>query len=189
MDRLEFVKARVNPVRSEIMPLLRPRENGPDGRPRPDSEDAQELKLLIADLHRLLESYQIEVAREDDVLERITFTSVAIRQRVQLPQFIVRHAVTFTVDRQHGQWISTVTNRGGQVTATITHADYDEIQLIMHPQYAGLSAAKQGQLRALYQFCCPRPMSNLWSERSLRLWRANLSFGAQTRSCSSAWWR
>ena len=158
---LEYVKTRVNPVRSEIIPLLRPRENGPDGRPRPDSEEAQELKLLIADLHRFLESYQIEVARDDDVLERITFTSVAIRPRVQLPQSTVSRAITFTVNKQNGQWISAVTNRGGQITATITQVDYDEATLIVHPQYAGLSATMQGHLRGLYQVCCPRPLTNL----------------------------
>jgi len=158
---IEYVKTHANPVRSEILPLLRPRENGPDGRPRRDTEDAQELKLLIADLHRFLENYQIEVAREDDVLERITFTSVAIRQHVQLPQSTVSRAITFTVNKQNGQWISTVTNRGGQVAATINQADYDEANLIVHPQYVGLSQTMQGHLRGLYQFCCPRPMSNL----------------------------
>jgi hypothetical protein len=160
-DGLEFVKTRVNPVRSEIVPLLRPRENRADGRPRLESEDSQELKLLIADLHRFLEQYQIEVAREDDMLERITLTSVAIRQRVQLPQSTESRAITYAVDKQHGQWISTVTNRAGDVSARITQADYDEDDLIVHPQYAGLSQTMQGHLRGLYQFCCPRPKSNL----------------------------
>ena len=158
---LEYVKTRVNPVRSEIIPLLRPPENGPDGRPRPESEEAQELRLLIAELHRFLENYQIEVVRDDEVLERITFTSVAIRPRVQLPQFTVSRAVTFTVDKQNGQWMSTVRNRNGRVAATITQADYDEAQLVVHPQYAALSVTMQGHLRGLYQVCCPRPLSNL----------------------------
>lgn len=158
---LEYLKTRVNPVRSEIIPLLRPRENGPDGRLRPDNEEAQELKLLIADLHRFLEVYQIEVARDDDVLERITFTSVAIRPRVQLPQSTINRAITYTVDKQNSRWTSTVTNRGGQVAATITQADYDEAALIVHPQYAALSATMQGHLRGLYQVCCPRPLTNL----------------------------
>lgn len=160
-DGIEYVKTRVNPVRSEIIPLLSPRENGPDGRPRVDSEDAQELKLLVADLHRFLEQYRIEVAREDDVLERITFTAVAIRQRLALPQTTANRAISFAVNKQNGQWISTVANRAGVVTATITQADYDEAGLIVHPQYVALSSVMQGHLRGLYQTCCPRPMSNL----------------------------
>lgn len=160
-DGLEYVKTRVNPVRSEIIPLLRPRGNGPDGRPRPDSEEAQELKLLIADLHRFLEQYSIEVVREGDTLERITFTSVSIRQRLPLPQTTTSRAVTFTVNKQNGQWISTVSNRAGAVITTITQTDYDEDSLIVHPQYVGLSQTQQGHLRGLYQTCCPRPMSNL----------------------------
>lgn len=160
-EGLEYVKTRVNPVRSEILPLLRSPENGPDGRPRPDSEDAQELKLLISDLHRLLENFQIEVARDDDVLERITFTSVAIRPRVQLPQSTVSRAITFSVNKQNGHWISTVTNRAGQITATIIQAEYDEAALIVHPLYVDLSPIMQGHLRGLYQLCCPRPLSNL----------------------------
>jgi hypothetical protein len=158
---LEYVKTRVNPVRSEIIPLLRPRENGPDGRPRMDSEESQELKLLIAELHRYLEEYRIEVVREGDVLERITFTSVSIRQRLALPQTTTNRAITFTVKKQNAQWISTVENRAGGAIATITQADYDEAGLITHPQYVGLSPTMQGHLRGLYQTCCPRPMSNL----------------------------
>jgi hypothetical protein len=160
-DGLEYVKARVNPVRSEVIPLLRPIENGPDGRPRPDSEDAQELKLLVADLHRLLEQFQIEVARDDDTLERITFTSVAIRQRIGLPQTTASRAITYAVDKQHGNWISTVANRTGVVVATIIQADYNEAELIIHPGYVALSTTMQGHLRGLYRLCCPRPMSNL----------------------------
>lgn len=158
---LEYVKTRVNPVRSEIIPLLRPPENGADGRPRPDSEEAQELKLLIADLHRFLEQYSIEVVREGDALERITFTSVSIRQRLALPQTTTSRAITFTVNKQNGQWISSVSNRAGVVTATITQVDYDEADLVVHPQYVGLSQTMQGHLRGLYQACCPRPVSNL----------------------------
>jgi hypothetical protein len=160
-DGLEYIKAHANPVRSEIIPLLVARENGPDGRPRPDGEDAQELKLLIAELHRCLEQYRIEVVRDDNVLERITFTSVSIRQRLALPQSTVSRAVTFTVNKQNGQWISSVANRAGQTTTTITQADYDEAGLIVHPQYVALSQTMQGHLRGLYQACCPRPMNNL----------------------------
>ncbi len=160
-DGLEYVKTRVNPVRSEIMPLLSPRENGFDGRPRPDSEDAQEFKLLVADLHRFLEQYRIEVAREDEVLEQITFSAVAVRPRLALPQATVNRAITFNVNKQNGQWISTVANRAGQITATITQADFDEAGLIVHPHYVALSPIMQGHLRGLYQACCPRPMNNL----------------------------
>jgi hypothetical protein len=160
-DGLEYVKTHANPVRSEILPLLMPLENGPDGRPRPDSEDAQELKLLIADLHKFLEQYRIEVMRDNDLLEQITFSSVAIRQRLQLPQSTIKRLVTCTVTKQSSQWISTAARGTGQVTATIVQADYDENQLIVHPQYVALSATRQGYLRGLYQACCPRPLSNL----------------------------
>lgn len=158
---LEHVKTRVNPVRSEIIPLLRPRENLADGRRRPDTEAAQDLKLLIADLHRLLEQYQIEVLRENEQLERITFTSVSIRPRVHLPQTSVDRGITFSVNRQDGEWVTVVTNRAGRVTTTINQVEYDEQALLMHPEYAALSINMQGHLRGLYQICCPRPMSNL----------------------------
>ncbi|MGY6661650.1 MAG: hypothetical protein ACXIVO_04950 [Glycocaulis sp.] len=159
---LEYVKTRINPVRSEILPLLRERRIGPDGRLIPDSEEALELKLLIGELHRLLENYHIEVATDDDVLERITFSSVAIRQRAQLPQTTSNRSISFTVNRQNGQWISTVTNRVGRVAATISQADYDEAELIAHPAFTALSTTMQSHLRALYQTCCPRPLSNLF---------------------------
>jgi len=185
-DGLEFVKTRVNPVRSEIIPLLAPPENGSDGRPRPDSEDAQELKLLIADLHKYLEQFRIEVAREDDVLEQITFSSVAIRQRLSLPQSTMSRSTTYTVNKQSGQWISTIANRTGQITATITQTEYDAAGLIVHPQCAALSQTVRGNLLGLYQTCCPRPMSNLLvgaerpiiaGEREFRCTSEELFFG------------
>jgi hypothetical protein len=183
---LEYVKTHVNPVRSEIIPLLAPAENGPDGRPRPDSEDAQELKLLVADLHKFLEQYRIEVMRDNDVLEQITFSLVAIRQRLALPQTTVNRSITYTVNRQNGQWISTVVRGTGEVTATIAQPDYDENGLIVHPQYVLLSATMQGSLRGLYQTCCPRPLSNLLvgterpiiaGEQSFRCTSEELFFG------------
>jgi hypothetical protein len=79
------------------------------------------------------------------------------------------NAIKFTVNEQSGQWISTVTNRVGQVTATITQADYDEAGLTIHPHYVSRSPPKHGHLRGLYQACCPRLMSNLLvgSERAI----------------------
>lgn len=160
-DGLEYVKNRANLVRAEILPLLAPPENGPDGRPRPDSEAAQDFKLLIADLHRLLEQFHIEVARDDDVLERISFLAVPIRRGVNLPQTRVYNRHTYEVNKRNGSWIATVTNHGGAVRARITQAQYDEAALIVDPQYAALSQRQQAQLRSLYQECCPRPLSNL----------------------------
>lgn len=157
-DGLEYVKTRANPVRAEILPLLAPPRDG-----RTDSEDALELKLLVAELHRRLEDYHIEVAREDETLERITFTQVSIRQRLNLPQSSVSRAITFTVAKQNGSWISTVTNRNGQVTATISQPEYDEAALITHPDFTVLSTTKRSHLQGLYQTCCPRPMSDLLS--------------------------
>jgi hypothetical protein len=185
-EGLEYVKTHANPVRSVILPLLAPAENGLDGRPIPDSEDAQELKLLIAELHKSLEQFRIEVMNESDVLEQITFSSVAIRRRLSLPQSKTSNSIIYTVNKQSGQWISTVANRTGLITTTITQTEYEESGLITHPQYAALSPTKQGHLRGLYQACCPRPLSNLLTgterpivagEQSFRCMSEELFFG------------
>ena len=160
-DGLEYVKTNINPVRSEIVALLAPPQNGPDGRPRQDSEAAQELKLLVFDLHRMLEQFHIEVARDGDVLERITFTAIAVRRGLNLPQETESRGITYAVCRRDRNWVSTVTNRAGAEIATITHANYDEDALVVDPQFAALSVTQQGHLRGLYQSCCPRPLSNL----------------------------
>ena len=160
-DGLDYVKRRANPVRSEILPHLSHANIGADGRAHPDTEAAQELKLLIADLHRFLEQFRIEVEREDGELERITFTSVAIKQRARLPQSTTSRGITFKVDKQNGTWISTVTNRAGNVTATINQTDYDESGLAADPQFVELSATAKAHLVGVYRSCCPRPLTNL----------------------------
>jgi hypothetical protein len=160
-DGLEYVKRRANPVRSEILPYLSHANIGQDGRIRPDTEAAQELKLLIADLHRFLEQFHIEVEREDEALERITFTSIAIKQRTNLPQTKVSRRITFRVDKQNGVWTSIVANRAGNVIATITQADNDEAGLTAHPHFIGLSATAKAHLLGVYKTCCPRPLTNL----------------------------
>jgi hypothetical protein len=160
-DGLEYVKRRVNPVRSEILPHLAHANVGADGRVRPDTEAAQELKLLIADLHRFLEQFHIEVEREDGLLERITFTSVAIKQRANLPQSKTSHGITYSVNKQNGSWTSTVANRNGNAIATINHVDYNEVALVADAQFAALSATAKAHLIGVYRTCCPRPLSNL----------------------------
>ena len=158
---LDYVKGHANPIRSEILPHLGPAQNDPAGRRRPDSEAAQEFKLLIAQLHSRLEAFRIEVGREDDTVERITFSSVAVRRPSPPPQTITSSRITFTVNKTHGQWVSSVTNRAGQVTTTITQADYDETAFVTHPHFLALSITQQSHFRAAYQLCCPRPLMNL----------------------------
>lgn len=160
-EGLEYVKVRVNPIRSEILPLLTSVNFGQDGRVHPDTEAAQELKLLIGDLHRFLEQFHIEVPREDGGLERISFTAVALKQRANLPQTLVSRGITYRVDRQNGSWICTVVNNAGVTTTTIAHANYDEAILVADAQFVALSGTGKAHLSGLYRSCCPRPMTNL----------------------------
>ena len=154
-DGIDYVKTRPNPVRAEILPLLAPQGSGAE------PEAAQEFKLLIADLHRLLEQFHIEVARDDDVLERITFRAVQIKRRADLPQSRTYNRHVYTVQKTSGNWESNVVSESGVVRATVVQPQYDESALITDEQYSWLSVAQQAQLRSLYQECCPRPMSNM----------------------------
>lgn len=160
-EGLEFVKNRVNPVRSLMLPLLRARTLDENHRPVPDEERATEFKLLISELHTCLEGFRIEVMR-DEILEQISFRSICLKAGVQLPKNRPYNRHTYTVDKRNGIWISTILRANGTEKIRIEQPAYNEDELIGHADFAAeLSFPQQGQLRNLYQECNPRPMKNL----------------------------
>ncbi|MBO9439915.1 hypothetical protein J7354_14685 [Sulfitobacter sp. R18_2] len=158
---LTYVRDRANPVRAEILPLLRPIRNDEHGRRIADTEEAQEFKLLIAELHSRLEAYRIEVF-EDERLNQISFRSVCLNRGVNLPQTRPYNRHVYTVTKAHGQWSSEVRRDNGQVRFVLPQDNYDLQELIEHHDFVhSLSPVQQDQLRNLYQQCNPRPLIDL----------------------------
>lgn len=164
VDGLSYVKDRPNPVRNAIVPLLQPVQRNGNGDVLPDAEPAQKFKLLVRDLHVCLDSFHIEITR-DDAVERISFRSVCLGRGANLPQQSESHRLRYRVEKTNGLWRSTVCSVANptDVRATIEHPTFDADALQDHAQYGNLSVAQRATLLAVYQRCNPRPMTDLMS--------------------------
>ena len=100
-DGLRYVKYHANPIRSAIMPLLQPVQADVHGNPRPDGEAAQKFKLLIRDLHVCLDTFHIEVSR-NETLEPISFRAVYLGGVVNTPKIREYNRMRYRVDNANG---------------------------------------------------------------------------------------
>jgi hypothetical protein len=162
VDGLRYVKEQPNPVRNAIVPLLRPVQKNGHGEVMPDAEPAQKFKLLIRDLHACLDSFHIEVMR-DEAVERISFRSVCLGRGASLPQAFEAYALSYKVEKVNGLWRSSVCSSANpaDVRATIEPDTFDVGELQTHQQYAWLSMTQRSYLLALYKKCSPRPLTDL----------------------------
>lgn len=162
-EGLRYVKQQLNPVRSATMPWLRAAQReGGGGALIPDSEAAQQFKLLVRHLHVCLDRFHLEVSR-DDVLERISFRAVCLSTGVNLPKKTDAYGLEYIVDRQNRKWKATVRSLGNvsDVRAYIEHDVYDAQALQAHAQFIGLSVVQRSKLLGLYNECNPRPFTDL----------------------------
>lgn len=175
-DGLNYVKGRVNPVRSGLLPLIRPRENDEHGRPRPIAEDALKFRLLIRDLHASLEAYQLEIHRED-VLERISFRSVCLANGVNLPRRREFNRHNYEVGKANGRWISTVVQiANNQQRCRIEQDAYSAADLQVAADFVALSERQRAELLNLYQEANPRPLRDLIVGQGAPIVAADIEF-------------
>ena len=177
-DGLRFVKTQPNPVRSGIMPLLRPMQRDGHGNIIPDGEPAQKLKLLIRDLHVCLDGFHIEVTRDEDVVERISFRSVCISNGAALPQSSDSYGLRYRVEKANGGWQCTVKSiaNPANVRATIPTAGFDVDALQAHEQFAALSVAQRATLLEVFNRCNPRPFTDLFAGGGAGIVASDITF-------------
>lgn len=164
VDRLSYVKNQPNPVRNAIVPHLQPVQRNAHGDILPDAEAAQKFKLLVRDLHVCLDSFHIEITR-DDAVERISFRSICLGRGASLPLSSESYGFRYRVEKTNGLWRSVVCSAANpsNIRATIELPNFDINALQDHAQYGALSTAQRATLLALYQRCNPRPMTDLMS--------------------------
>lgn len=173
---LTYIRERANPVRAAIVPLLRHVRNDEHGRRIADTEEAQEFKLLVAELHSRLEAYRIEVF-EEERLNHISFRAVCLNRGVNLPQSRPYNRHIYTVTKANGRWSSQVRRENGEVRFLYEQDNYDLAGLIESHGYANsLSVVQQDQLRNLYQQCNPRPLSDLTVGRHRPIQAGEIAF-------------
>jgi len=186
-EGLRYVKQQANPVRSAIMPLLQPVQTDGHGNPLPDIEAAQKFKLLIRDLHVCLDTFHIEVSK-NDVLERISFRAVYLRRVANTPQTFDYKQMRYRVDKTNGLWRSSICSiaNPADFRANIEQADYDVIGLQAHQHFVGLSPNQRARLLGLYQQCNPRPMTDLFAGDGDRIAAGGVDFRCSDHELFSA---
>lgn len=164
IDGLRYLKLQPNPVRNGIMPLLRPVSLDQHGNAVADQEAAQKFKLLARDLHVCLDSFHIEVIR-DEVVERISFRSVCLGRGANLPQTLDAYGLRYSVEKANGNWKSCVRSIGNpaDVRALIEQENFNIDILQDHSNYASLSLPQRANLLDLYKRCNPRPFTDLFA--------------------------
>ena len=175
-DGLRYVKNQVNPVRSRIKPLLRPRVLDQNGRLIVDAEDALQFKVLLRNLHAALDAYHLEVLRDDNV-ERISFRTVCLSNGVNLPKRKPHRQHDYKVDKVSGLWICTVEHRTlATITARIEQAGYSVDDLQSRQEFIDLTFEQRSQFLSLYHECSPRPMTDLLAGTNTPIQAGDIAF-------------
>ncbi|ASK88360.1 hypothetical protein [Sphingorhabdus sp. SMR4y] len=151
-EGLLHIRNRQNSLRGAVLPYL-------DSQTIDNAESAA-FKQHIADLHGALEAHRLESDHNGN-LEHISLRSVPLSRGQPLPQNSERAGRRYEVEKVSRVWISKVFDRAGTEICRIEQPAYGVLALTATPAFLALSQASQGQLRALYSDCNPRPMTNL----------------------------
>jgi len=186
-DSLRYVKQQANPVRSGIMPLLQPARTDGHGTLIPDDEVAQKFKLLLRDLHVCLDTFHIEVTK-DDILERISFRSVYLGRAAAVPQTKDHNRMRYRVDKVSSIWKSSIcsTVNLADIKCAIEQTAFDVDGLQDHQEFVRLSASQRDKLLALYRKCNPRPMTDLFIGSEDRIIAGDIEFRCSDQQLFSA---
>lgn len=151
-EGLLYVRGRQNSLRSAILPYFDPQTI--------DTADAAAFKQHVAELHAALEAHRLDASHKGN-LEHVSFRSVPLGSGQPLPQQSNYGGRQYRVEKANQTWISTVIDRAGAEVCRIENPNYGLHALTNDPAFGRLTQAGQGQLRALYKDCDPRPMANL----------------------------
>lgn len=167
-EGLNYVRTRPNSVRGAILPLLDPLTD--------DSPDASEFKALIAAFHGALEAYRLETIYKGRV-EVVSLRSVPIKSPPRLPYSWPHNGFTYEISKQSQLWVSLVRNRVGTEVLRIEQPEYDLAVMTADARFRALPLAQQGQLRAIYGYCNPRPMTSLLDGSEPPIRAGTITFG------------
>jgi hypothetical protein len=167
-EGLKYVRTHPNSVRGAILPILDPLTE--------DTPDAKEFKVLIAKLHGALEAYRLETVYKGKI-ETVSLRSVPIKLAQRLPYGWPHNGLTYEVLRQNQLWVSRILNRAGGEVLRIEQQDYDLVAMTADVRFQTIRPAQQGQMRAAYAACNPRPMVDLLNGSEPPIRAGTITFG------------
>jgi hypothetical protein len=162
---LDDFRWQPNVVRNKLVPLLTDRPAGRGDQAFRPSEEAEQFRAHIGDLHHRLERYHVHSGHGGE-WERITFTNVFLRARAVTQQTQRRNGWTYTVSPGTGNptpLVVAVHRRNGSPALNVNQARFDIGELQVEPAFQGLSSDQQGTLLSVYRLMNPRLVVDLTS--------------------------
>jgi hypothetical protein len=149
---LNEVRWQPNIIRNKLVPML-----------GQTSEEAEQFRAHIGDLHHRLEAYHIHTGHGDDA-ERITFTNVFLKKRTVTAQTQSRYRRVYKITPGPGNSPAltvTVQLHTGIQVLNITQPRFDLVGLQADPAFQSLNSDQQGTLLSIYRSMNPREIVDL----------------------------
>lgn len=153
-ELLDKVKSGNNVVFNRIVPMLDPNQD--------NSQDAQEFRLQVAELHRLLQSCVVEGRRG-----RVSFETVDIGFNNHTKEQDVAWKRTFIVERDvpaKGNVTLSVSATASTSTFTLTQVEHNRRELEDDPSFQKLEAGHRTRLLSMHDSVAPRIVRSVLAE-------------------------
>ena len=145
-------KNQPNVIRNKIIPLL-----------TNQSEEGEQLRAIVGNLHNRIENYQIHSGKSTDKV-RISLTNVYLRDSVATSQIVQHSGFTYQVIPGGNQIETKVINRNNIDVFRHIQTKYDLGGIETQTDFVSkLNPSQQGRLKALYRLINPRFEANLLS--------------------------
>lgn len=145
-DLLDKVKLGSNVVFNRVVQMLEPKKDS--------SQDAEEFRLQVAELHRLLQGCLIEGRRG-----RVSFETVDIGHNVLTEEIVTKWRREFRVKRDHpnkGDVTLAMTDTKSVLVFNLTQSTYDRRALEDDLAFQKLAPANRTCLLGMYENVSPR---------------------------------
>jgi hypothetical protein len=156
-ELLDHVKAGTNVVYNRIVPILtwrQPQARGTTGSWQDSTQEAEEFRLRIEQLHRLLQSCVVEGRKG-----RVSFETVDIGHNGHADEQVTKWTRSFRVRRDHptkGQVTLEMTATKTSAAFSFSQAAHDRRKLEDEPTFQALKAEQRTTLLAMHDAVAPR---------------------------------
>ena len=165
-ERLEYLTQHVNTVRSAILPLLQPVQQGIGGT---EDENAVEFRFLVERLNTCLEAHHFNFSKKWQIL-RISFRECRITNSPELPHEYIYSGQTYKMNKSDRKWRISLLNRNGAIKF---ETDFDEYKNNLEStistgtleDFQHLSPTEKDQLRWLFNSRNPYSGTDLFSSK------------------------
>ena len=166
-ERLKYLTQRANTVRSAILPLLQPAQQGTGGT---ENENAIEFRLLVERLSACLEAHHSNFSKNGQLL-RISFKQCRITGSPKLPYGYTHSGQKYEMSKSNGIWHISLLNKNEDIKF---EADFDEYKSNLENTFSAsaledfqyLSSTEQNQLKWLFNYSNPYPETDLFDNNS-----------------------